>query len=112
MLKIVLILIAAFAISACGDNSDEIVGIWKGIIDGDIFIWTFDNNGRFTATDNGHTDEGAYFVDGNLLQLNFDPDVDISDGILIINFSINGNLMTWVLTLNGEQQTILLERGL
>ena len=38
MLKSVLILIAAFAISACGDDSDQLVGIWKGIYDGDIFI--------------------------------------------------------------------------
>ena len=106
MLKIVLILIAAFAIIACGDDSDEIVGIWKGIYDGEIAIWTFDNNGRFTVTENGDTDDGTYFVDGNLLQINFDGE------ITIVTFSINRNLMTWVLTRDGEQDTILLERGL
>ena len=106
MLKIVLILIAAFAIIACGDDSNEIVGIWKGIYDGDIATFTFDNNGGCTLTEDGDTDNGTYFVDGNLLQLNFDGK------ITIVPFSINGNLMTWVLTDDGEQHTILLERGL
>ena len=106
MLKIVLILIAALAIIACGDDSDEIVGNWKGIYDGNISIFTFDNNGKVTETVNGETFHGTYFVDGNLLHINDDGE------ITIITFSINGNLMTWVLTRDGEQQTILLERGL
>ena len=106
MLKIVLILIAAFAIIACGDDSDEIVGNWKGIYDGDIFILTFHNNGRFTVTANGDTADGTYLVDGNLLQINSDGE------ITIITFGINGNVMTWVRTFDGEQHTIILERGL
>ena len=122
MLKIVLMLIAALAILACGgDDTDEIVGSWKMTLHnvqmythnnvelGSItFHYTFDNNGRVTETmegfDTAHTVHGTYFVDGNLLQLNF-------DGVIaVITFSINGNLMTWVRTIAGEQQTTILER--
>ena len=107
MFRIVLMLIAALGIIACGgDDTDEIFGIWKGIVEGEIAIFTFDNYGRCTLTEGGDAHDGTYFVDGNLLQLNFDGK------ITVVTFSINVNLMTWVLTDNGEQRTIIFERGL
>ena len=67
MLKLVLILIAAIGIIACGgDDSDEIVGIWKGIYEGEVGILTFANNGRYTLNAGGDTSYGTYLVTGNL----------------------------------------------
>ena len=63
------------------------------------------NDGRCLLKDNTGTYQGTYRVFINLLEMNF-------DGRIISTFSIAGNLMTWVLTHDGEQDTILLERGL
>ena len=107
MLKLVLILIAAFAIIACGGNdSDEIVGIWKGIYDGEVGILTFHNNGECTLNAEGETFYGTYLVHGNLLEVNYKGE------IMVVSFSTNGNLMTLGATYDGEQHTVLLERGL
>ena len=107
MLKFVLMLIAAICIIACGgDDTDGIVGIWKGIYEGEIGILTFDNNGRCTLNFEGDTFYGTYSVTGNLLQLNYQGE------IMVFNISINGNTMMIEGTIDGEQRTLILERGL
>ena len=106
MLKIVLVLIAAFGILACGGDADEIVGIWKGIYDGEIGILTFDNNRRCTLNFEGDTFYGTYSVTGNLLQLNYQGE------IMVVNISISGNTMMIEGAIDGDQHTLILERGL
>ena len=106
MLKLVLILIAAFGIIACGGDANEIVGTWKGTHEGEIGILIFDNNGGAILNANGDTFRGTYLVRGNLLELNYKGEV------IFVTFSINGNLMVCEGTYDGDKYTLILERGL
>ena len=107
MLKLVLILIVAFGIIACGgDSADQIVGSWKGTYEGETGVFIFDNNGGAILNADGNTFRGTYLVRGNLLELNYKGEA------MFVTFSINGNLMVCDVTYDGDKHTVILERGL
>ena len=105
-LKFVLMLIAVLGVIACGDDTEEVVGNWKGTYEGAIGVVTFYNDGRCTLNAERGTFHGSYLVHGNLLEVNYKTKK------IIGTFSINGNLMTLGATYDGEQHTMILERGL